>query len=81
MIISSDSVTIELHNYPKQLSFVKDSLEDIVIKFKNYFDIKEIFSEISFISKEQIKEINKKFLFKLPLSVLTLSKINLSCNN
>ena len=61
MIISSDSVTIEVHNYPKQLSSVKDSLEDIVIKFKNYFEIKEIFSEISFISKEEIKEINKKF--------------------
>ena len=61
MIISNKYVTIEFHNPPKSISKFLEQLESKLEKFRTYFDLKEIFAEVSFLSPREIKDVNKQF--------------------
>ena len=61
MIISNKYVTIEFHNAPKSISKFLEQLESKLEKFRTYFDLKEIFAEVSFLSPLEIKEVNNQF--------------------
>ena len=61
MIISNKYVTIEFHNPPKSISKFLEQLESKLEKFRTYFDLKEIFAEVSFLSPLEIKEVNNQF--------------------
>lgn len=71
MIISNKHITIEFHNTPKSVSKFLGEFESKLEKFRTYFDIKEIFTEVSFLSPQEIKDVNEQFRDKKnPTNVL-----------
>lgn len=72
MIISNDAVNIEIFNTPKLADSHNEEIKSSINEFVRVFKITEVKLDISFCTKDEIKELNKKFRNKeAPTNVLS----------
>ena len=61
MIILNDAVNIEIFNAPKLVGDANNKIKSSINEFVKAFKITEVKLDISFCTKDEIKELNKKF--------------------
>ena len=76
MIISNDVINIEFFNTPNLVDSHNEEIKSSINEFVRVFKITEIKLDISFCTKDEIKELNKKFRNKeAPTNVLSFPDI------
>jgi len=77
MIISNDVINIEIFNTPKLVDDYNKEIKSSINEFVQAFKITEVKLDISFCTKDEIKDLNKKFRNKeAPTNVLSFPDID-----
>ena len=76
MIISNDVINIEIFNTPNLVDSHNEEIKSSINEFVRVFKVTEVKLDISFCTKDEIKELNKKFRNKeAPTNVLSFPDI------